>query len=102
MEATLVAGIWPLSASAELKCRDRVLGKREKNSFIALPGKGGSQQATALKTGPPIRKNWEEFYSKKEKNRLSHRNQDWNKHAFFFLWGNLSHQSWSQEIQVRS
>ena len=26
----IVAGIWPLSASGELKRRDRVLGKREK------------------------------------------------------------------------
>ena len=69
-------GIWPLSASAELKCRDRVLGKGEKNSFIALPDKGGSQQANALKTLPPIRKNCREFYSKKERNRISDRNQD--------------------------
>ena len=53
----IVAGIRPLSASAELKCRERVLGKGEQNSFIALPGKGGSQQANALKTAPPIGKN---------------------------------------------
>ena len=37
----MVAKIWPLSASAELKSRDRVLGKGEKDSFTALPGKGG-------------------------------------------------------------
>lgn len=48
-----VAGIQPLSAGAELKCRDRVLGKGEKNSFIDLPGKGGSQQSNALKTVHP-------------------------------------------------
>ena len=50
-----MAYMWPefgLSAGAELKCRDRVLGKGEKNSFIALPGKEGSQQANALKTAP--------------------------------------------------
>ena len=41
----IVAGIPPLCAGAQLKRRDRVLGKGEKNSFIALPGKGGSQQA---------------------------------------------------------
>jgi len=43
----------PLCASAKLKCRDRVLGKGEKNSFMALPGKGGPQQANALKTVHP-------------------------------------------------
>ena len=48
-----VAEIRLLSAGAELKHRDRVLGKGgKKNSFIALPGKGGSQQAHALKTVP--------------------------------------------------
>ena len=78
---------------------NRVFGKGGKNSFIALPSKGGSQQTKALKTVPsPIGKNYEEFYSKKEKNRFSERNQGWDKHAFFFLWGNVSHQSWSQNI----
>ena len=61
----------PLCASAKLKCRDRVLGKGEKNSFMALPGKGGPQQANALKTvHPPIRKNCK---------------KDWDRHAFFLL-----------------
>ena len=36
-----VAKIWPLYISARLNLRDRVLGEVEKNSFIALPGKGG-------------------------------------------------------------
>ena len=36
-----------------LKHRNRVLGKGGKNSFIDLPGKGGSRQANALKTMPP-------------------------------------------------
>ena len=51
----------PLSADAELKCRDRVLGKGEKDSFIALPGKGAT--ANALKTVPPLEgvRRW--FYS---------------------------------------
>ena len=31
------------------------------------------------------RKNCEEFYSKKEKNRFSVRKQDWDKRAFFFV-----------------
>ena len=61
--------------------------KEKKNSFVALPGKGGSQQAHALKTVPPIRKNYEEFYNKKEKSRFADRNQGWDKGAFFFLWG---------------
>lgn len=38
---TPVARIWPLSATAELKCRDGVLGKGEKESLIHLLGKGG-------------------------------------------------------------
>ena len=54
--AGTIAGIRPLSAGAKLKRRDRVLGKGGKNSFIALPGKGGSQQASALKTVPPFGK----------------------------------------------
>ena len=33
--------------------RDRVLGEVEKDSFIALPGKGGEQQASALRTMYP-------------------------------------------------
>ena len=51
-----VAGIWPLPAPAELKGRDRVFSKGEKDSFIALSGKGGSQQANALETVCPL---WE-------------------------------------------
>ena len=31
----------PLCTSAESNLRDRALGEAEKNSFIALPGKGG-------------------------------------------------------------
>ena len=64
-----VAGIQPLSAGAELKCRDRVLGKGEKNSFIALPGKEGSQQANALKmvTPPHLGKDFGRFMVKRRK-----------------------------------
>lgn len=57
--------------------RQRVKEKKKKNS---------SQQASALKTAPPTGKNFEEFYNKKEKNRFSDRNQNWDKNAFF-LWG---------------
>ena len=55
-----VAEIWPLSACAKLKRRDRVLSKGEKNSFIALLGKGGSQQAHAVKTVSPPH-HWKEL-----------------------------------------
>ena len=82
--AQCVSEIWPLSARAKFKQRDRVLGKGEKNSFIALPGKGGSQQAHALKTELTVGKNFE-FYSKKEKNRFSDRNKDWDKRVFFIF-----------------
>ena len=51
----------PLSTGAEYKLGDRVLGEGEKHSFIALPGKGGPQQANALKTVPTPPPNWEEL-----------------------------------------
>ena len=35
-----VANIWPQYTGAELSLRDRVLGEVERNSLIALPGKG--------------------------------------------------------------
>ena len=41
---------WPLCTSAELNLRDRVLGEVEKNSFIALPGKGGHRGLLPWKT----------------------------------------------------
>lgn len=88
----IVAEIWPLSTSAELKHRES-LGKREKDSFYCFARQRRPQQANALKTVPSIGKKYEDFYSKKEKNRFSDRNQDGDRHAFFFLWGNLSHQT---------
>ena len=65
--ANPVAGVWPLSAGAELKCRDRVLGKGGKKIALLLcQAKEGPQQADALKTlpTPHLRKNCE-FYNKK-------------------------------------
>ena len=44
----------PQSTGAEYKHRYRVWREGEKGRFIALPGKGGSQQANALKTVPPL------------------------------------------------
>ena len=37
----MILKTWPLCTSVESNLRDRVLGEVEKNSFIALPGKGG-------------------------------------------------------------
>ena len=47
-----------------------------------MPEKGGSQQANALKTVPPIRKNFKALYGKR-KTGFQIGNQDWDKHAFF-------------------
>ena len=46
----LMLKIWPLCTDAKLKLGDRVLGKVEKNSFIALPHKGGCRRLAPLKT----------------------------------------------------
>ena len=43
----------PLCTSAEPNLRDRVLGEVEKNSFIALPGKGGHSGLMPSKTVCP-------------------------------------------------
>ena len=43
----------PLCTGADLNLRDRVLGEVEKNSFIALPGKGGHSGLMPLKTMCP-------------------------------------------------
>ena len=88
ISVSIVAIIQPLSAGAELKRRDRVLGKGEKNSVIALPGKGGSQQANALKTVPPLERIVRSFIVKR-RTHFQIGSQDWDKHAFFFLWGVL-------------
>ena len=45
----LMPKTWPLCTSAELNLRDRVLGEVEKNSFIALLGKGGHRGRMPLK-----------------------------------------------------
>ena len=47
-EVPVVAETRPLSARAELKRRDRVLGKGEKDSFISLPRKGGHSRLLPL------------------------------------------------------
>ena len=54
----------PLCISAESNLRDRVLGEVEKNSFIALPGKGGHSGLLSRKTVcPNLGGLGEEFYS---------------------------------------
>ena len=60
---SIVVETWPLTTSAEEKNEDKVLGEGEKNSFIALPGKGGSQQANALETVPSLEEIRRWFYS---------------------------------------
>ena len=44
---------WPLCTGAKSNLRNRVLGEVEKNSFIALPGKGGHSRLLPLKTVCP-------------------------------------------------
>ena len=46
----LMAKAQPLYTGAKSNLRDRVLGEVEKNRFITLPGKGGTQWAPALKS----------------------------------------------------
>ena len=45
----LMPKMWPLCNSAKSTVRDRVLGKVEMNSFIALPGKGGHSRLVRTK-----------------------------------------------------
>ena len=52
-----------LCPGTELNLGDGVLGEVEKNSFTALPGKGGSQQLIALKTVSQPGGSCEELYS---------------------------------------
>ena len=54
----------PLCPGAQLNLRDRVLGEVEKNSSIALPGKGGHSWLLPLKTVCPNLGGFgEDFYS---------------------------------------
>ena len=54
----------PLCTGAEMNLRDRVLGAAEKNSFIALPSKGGPSGLLPSKTMCPNLGGFdEEFYS---------------------------------------
>ena len=55
---TVMLKTQPLCTSAKSNLRDRVLGEVEKNSFIALPGKGGHSKLLPLNTVCP---NPEEF-----------------------------------------
>ena len=55
---------WPLCTGAKSNLGDRVLGEIEKNSFIALPGKGGRSRLAPLKTVCPNSGGFgEELYS---------------------------------------
>ena len=46
----------PLYPNTELNLRDRVLGEVGKNSFIALPGKGGHRGLTPTTLCVPTRR----------------------------------------------
>ena len=48
-------------------------GEKKKHYCFAKPRR--PQQANALKTGPSIERYFREFYSKKEKNMFSDKNQ---------------------------
>ena len=47
------AEMWSLYSGAKSNLRDRVLGEVEKNSFIALPGKGGHSRLMPSKLCVP-------------------------------------------------
>lgn len=47
-----IAGIWLCSQVPNGNAETEFWGKGEENSFIALPGNGGPQQASAPKTAP--------------------------------------------------
>ena len=55
--------IQPLCISAKLNIGDRVLGEVEKNSCIALPGKGRHSGLLTQKTVSPLGEDSEKFYS---------------------------------------
>ena len=60
----------PLCTGAELDLRDGVLDEVEKNSFIALPGKGGQSGLMLSKTVCPHPGGFdEEFYSNGSRGR---------------------------------
>ena len=49
-----VAKTQPLCTDAEFNVGDRVLGEGEKNSFIALPGKGGHSGLMPIRLCPAL------------------------------------------------
>ena len=73
--------------------------KEKKMAIVALPGKG-SHSSNVLKTVPSTGKKIREFYSKKEKNMFSDRNQDWGKCAFFLLWGEFDQRDDARSSRV--
>ena len=54
--------IWPLYTDTKLNLRGRALGEVEKNSFIALPGKGGHSRLSPQNYVPQPGRSSEEFY----------------------------------------
>ena len=54
-----------LYTGAKSNLRDRVLGEVEKNSFTALPGKGGHSGLMPSKPVSPLRDDSDKFYRKR-------------------------------------
>ena len=54
---------WPLCIGVESSLKNRVLGALHKNSFIALPGKGGHSGRMPLNHVSPLGEDSEKFYS---------------------------------------
>ena len=54
---------WLLCSNAELNIGDRILGEGERNSFTALPGKGGHTGLMPSKPCVPNLGMFGEFYS---------------------------------------
>ena len=76
----------PLCTGAKSSLGDRVLGEVEKNSFIALPGKGGHSGPVPSKTVCPYLA-WgggfgEEFYSNGLRVGLPNHDLLWNEECF--------------------
>ena len=62
--AVMMLKTWPPCTSAESNLRDRVFGEIEKNSFIALPGKGRHRRVMPQKLRVSTPGGFdEEFYS---------------------------------------
>ena len=58
LKQLLMLKFWPLYTGAKLNLGDRVLGEVEKNSFIALPGKGTQRGLVPSELVYQLRRTW--------------------------------------------